>query len=134
MAKAATAHPRRSKADVQQEFRRIREEVAATRDARNAKVEEAARLEEAEVRQAVDVLSVEGVARSVSALSIQVSKALAEVSGDLIAEVTVGGSDRRKKEHSDRGGKDASPLTPVRRFVGQNAIVAPLRACWIGSI
>jgi colicin import membrane protein len=87
MAKAATAHPRRSKADVQQEFRRIREEVTDTRDARNAKVEEAVKFGEAEVRQAVDALSVEGVAQSVSALSIQVSKALAAVSGDLIAEV-----------------------------------------------
>ena len=87
MAKAAATHPRRSKADVQQEFRRIREDVASTREARNPKVEEAARLEEAEVRQAVEALSVEGVAQSVSALSIQVSKALAEVSGDLIAEV-----------------------------------------------
>ena len=88
MAKAAaTAHPRRSKADVQQEFLKIREEVATTREARNAKVEEAAKLKEAEVRQAVDVLSVEGVAQSISALSIQISKALAEVSDDLIAEV-----------------------------------------------
>jgi hypothetical protein len=41
---AAAAHPRRSKADVQQEFHKIREEVAATREGRNAKVEEAATL------------------------------------------------------------------------------------------
>jgi hypothetical protein len=88
MAKAAaTARSRRSKADVQQDFLKIREEVAATRDARNAKVEEAARLQEAEVRQAVDALSVEGVAQSISALSIQISKALAEVSDSLLAEV-----------------------------------------------
>lgn len=88
MAKAAaTAHPRRSKADVQQDFLKIREEVAATREARNAKAEEAAKLTEAEVRLAVDVLSVEGVAQSISALSIQISKALAEVSDNLIAEV-----------------------------------------------
>src|SRR5262249_3031509 len=59
----------------------------ATRDDRNAKAEEAARLKETEVREAVDVLSVEGVAQSISALGIQISKALAEVSDDLIAEV-----------------------------------------------
>ena len=88
MAKAAaTAHPRRSKADVQQEFLKIRDDVAATREARNAKVEEAAKLQEAEVRQAVEGVSVEGVAQSISALRIQISKALAEVSDELIAEV-----------------------------------------------
>ena len=88
MAKAAaTARQRRSKADVQEDFLKIREEVAATREARNAKVEEAANLKETEVRQAVDGLSVEGVAQSISALSIQISKALAAVSDDLIAEV-----------------------------------------------
>ncbi len=88
MAKAAaTARQRRSKADVQQDFLKIREEVAATREARNAKAEEAANLQESEVRQAVDVLSIEGVAQGISALSIQISKALASVSDDLIAEV-----------------------------------------------
>jgi colicin import membrane protein len=87
MAKAATARQRRSKADVQQDFLKIREEVAATREARNAKADEAANLNEAEVRQAVEALSVEGVAQSISALSIQISKALAAVSDDLIAEV-----------------------------------------------
>ena len=88
MAKAAaTAHPRRNKAEVQEEFRKIREEAAATREGRNAKVEGAANLREAEVRQAVDGLSVEGVAQSVSALSVQISRALAEVSDNLIAEV-----------------------------------------------
>lgn len=88
MAKAAaTARPRRSKADVQQEFLKIREEVAATREGRSARVEEAATLREAQLRHAVDGLSVEGVAQSISALSVQISKALAEVSDDLIAEV-----------------------------------------------
>jgi hypothetical protein len=72
---------------VQQEFHKVRDDVAATREARNVKVEEAARLREAEVRQAVDALSVEGVAQSTSALSVQISRALAEVSDDLIAEV-----------------------------------------------
>ena len=72
---------------MQQEFLKIREEAAATREGRNAKVEEAAKLREAEVRQAVDGLSVEGVAQSISALSVQISKALAEVSDNLISEV-----------------------------------------------
>ena len=87
MAKAAAARARRSKADVQQEFLKIREEVAATREGRNAKVEEAATLREAEVRRAVDDLSVEGVAQTISALSVQISKSLADLSDNLIAEV-----------------------------------------------
>jgi len=45
------------------------EEAVATREGRNAKVEEAANLREAELRQAVDGLSVKGVAQSISALS-----------------------------------------------------------------
>ena len=84
---AATTRPHRSKTDVQQEFLKIRDEVAATREGRNAKMEEAAKLKEAEVRQAADGLSVEGVAQRISALSVQISKTLAEVSDDLIAEV-----------------------------------------------
>jgi hypothetical protein len=88
MAKAAArSRPRRSKADVEQDFLKIREEVEATREARNAKVEEAAKLKETEVRQAVEILSIEGVAQSISVLGIQISKALAEVSANLIAEL-----------------------------------------------
>ncbi len=66
---------------------KVRDDVAATREATNAKVEETAKLREAEVRQAVDALSVEGVAQSTSALSVQISKALAEMFDNLIAEV-----------------------------------------------
>ena len=88
MSKAtAAARPRRSKAEVQQEFHKVRDDVAATREGRNPKAEEAARREEAEVRHAVDGLSVEAVAQSISALSVQISKALAQVSDDLVAEV-----------------------------------------------
>ena len=87
MAKAAAARPRRSQADVQQEFVKVRAEVTGAREGRNTKMEEAAKLKEVEVRQAVDELSVEGVAQSISALSVQISKALAEVSDNLIAEV-----------------------------------------------
>lgn len=88
MAKAAgPARPRRSKAEVQQEFLKVRGEVAAAREVRNAKLEETAKLMEVEVRQAVDALSVETVAHGISALSVQISKALAEVSDNLIAEV-----------------------------------------------
>ncbi len=80
------ARPRRTKGDMQQAFLRIREELAASADG-NTKIEEAAKLREAEVREAIEGLSVEGVAQNVLALSVQVSKALAAVSDDLVAEL-----------------------------------------------
>src|SRR5207249_3279380 len=46
-----------------------------------------AALRDSEVRQTVESLSAEGVAHSISALSVQISKVLAEVSDNLIAEV-----------------------------------------------
>jgi hypothetical protein len=87
MAKTAIARARRSKADVQQEFLKIREEATAERESKHPKIEEAAKLKEAEVRQAVESVSVEGVAERISGLSVQISKALAEVSEELSAEV-----------------------------------------------
>jgi colicin import membrane protein len=88
MAKAGSGtRPHRSKADVQQEFLKIRDEVAATREARNTKTEEAAKAREGEVRQAVEGVSIEGVAQSIAGLSVQISKALADVSEHLIGEV-----------------------------------------------
>lgn len=83
----ATVRPRRSKAEVQQEFLKVRDDVSAAREARNAKVEEVAKLTEAGVREAVEGLSVEAVAQSTSALSVQISKALGEVAENLIGEV-----------------------------------------------
>jgi hypothetical protein len=84
---AATPTPRRNKAEVQQEFAKIREESAAARENKNAKSEEADKLRETEVRRIAEDLSVEDVARSISALGVQISKTLADVSDDLIAEV-----------------------------------------------
>ena len=84
---AATPTPRRNKAEVQQEFAKIREESAAARENKNVKSEEADKLRETEVRRIAEDLSVEDVARRISALGVQISKTLADVSDDLIAEV-----------------------------------------------
>ena len=88
MAKATSlARPRRNKSDVQHAFAQVRDEVDAARDAKSVKADETAKLVQAEIRQAVEGLSVETAAQSVSALTVQISKALADVSEHLIAEV-----------------------------------------------
>lgn len=89
MAKATKAAPRpkRSKAEIEQEFSEIRDEVAAAREAAEPKREEQLRLREAEVRQAVEGISVEGVVQRISGLGLDVSKALSELSEKLVQEV-----------------------------------------------
>lgn len=79
--------PRRAKAEVEQEFAEVQREVAAARETADPKAEEAARLRAAEVRQSVEGFSVEAVVQKVSALGLDVSRALAEVSDKLVEEV-----------------------------------------------
>ena len=89
MAKATKTapQPKRSKAQVEQEFSEIRDEVAAGREAAEPKREEQLRLREAEVRQAVEGITVEGVVQRISGLGLEVSKALAGLSQKLVQEV-----------------------------------------------
>lgn len=87
--KAAKPAPRarRPKAEVQQEFEDVRQEVAASKETADAKQEEAAQFHAAQVRQAVDGVSVEGVVQNISALGLDISKALSDISGKLAQEV-----------------------------------------------
>jgi hypothetical protein len=85
---------RRPRAEVQQEFETIRAEADEAREAPDAKAEEAARIREVEVRQAVEGVTVESVVQRISGLGLEVSKALAEVSGKLVEEVNLLGSVR----------------------------------------
>ena len=82
----APARGRRSKAEVQREFEEVQEQVESRRET-DAKAEESARIREAEVRQAVNGLTVEDVVKGISGLGLEVSKALSELSGKLVAEV-----------------------------------------------
>lgn len=88
-AKAAKApvRARRSRTEVQQEFDHVSEQVEQARESADPKAEEAARRREAEVRQAVESVTVESVVQRISGLGLDVSKALAEVSGKLTDEV-----------------------------------------------
>jgi len=81
------ARPKRARAEVQREFAEIGEEVAVARETADAKAEEVRRLKEAELRQSVEGISVEGVVQRISALGLEIAKALSEISGKLVEEV-----------------------------------------------
>ncbi len=83
----AAIKPKKTKAELEQEFADIREEVEEAREAARPKVEEQLRLQEAQVRQAVEGLSVEGVVNRMSSLSLEASKSLAQLSDQLVQEV-----------------------------------------------
>ena len=87
--RAAKAPPRgrRSKAEVQEEFEAIQETVQRAREAPDVKGEEAARLRDAEVRQAVETVTVDAVVQKTSGLGLEISRALADLSGKLTEEV-----------------------------------------------
>jgi colicin import membrane protein len=83
----APVRARRSRTEVQREFDEVQEETQRARETPDAKGEEIARLRDAEVRQAVEDVTVDGVVQRISALGLEVSKALADVSGKLTEEV-----------------------------------------------
>jgi len=89
---------KRSKADLQREFEEIQQQTDAAREAPDAKADEVARIREAEVRQAVDGVTVEAVVKRISGLGLDVSRALADVSGKLTDEVQLLGSVREAVE------------------------------------
>src|SRR5271169_2162766 len=70
----AAARPKKTKAEIEEEFSEIRDEVEEAREGARPKVEEQLKLREAEVRQAVDGLSVESVVSRMSGLGLEVSK------------------------------------------------------------
>ncbi len=78
---------RRTKTEVQKEFAEIKAEVAAEHSAVDRKFEEAAKVQETAVRQAVEGLTVETVVREITTLSLEVSKALSSLSESLVREV-----------------------------------------------
>ncbi|MBE3132488.1 MAG: hypothetical protein IMZ55_03375, partial [Acidobacteria bacterium] len=87
MAKTTATRARRSKAETQQEFEDIRRQAAAERETADARADETARLKEAEVRQAVEGVTVERVIQDLAAVGLHVSKALGDLSARLAEEV-----------------------------------------------
>jgi colicin import membrane protein len=87
MAKATPSRTKRSKPEVEKEFNKIVDELSEQKESANPKIEELSRLRDSEIRQAVEGISVEGVVQKLSGLSLEISKALADLSGKLVAEV-----------------------------------------------
>jgi hypothetical protein len=81
------ARPKRSKAETEQEFTEIREELATARETLEPKAEEVRKAREIEIRTAVEGLSVETVVGEISNLGLEVSKSLAALSDHLVQEV-----------------------------------------------
>jgi hypothetical protein len=83
-----TPRTRRTRAEVQQELAEVEREAAAARESSDPKAVESAHHHEAEIRQAVEGVSVEGAVKTIASLNLEVSKALAELSEKLVGEVT----------------------------------------------
>ena len=78
---------RRSKQEVDREFSKIAEEVDKEREAGSQKAADLSKAREAELRQTVEGITVEAVVQKMAGLGLEVSKALADLSTKLTAEV-----------------------------------------------
>jgi hypothetical protein len=85
--KSAAKPVRRSRAEVEKEFAAIQRESDEARGEANPKLEEMARLREAEIRQSVEGATMESVVQRISSLGLDVSKALSSLAEQLTAEV-----------------------------------------------
>jgi len=79
--------PKRTKAETEQEFNEIQEELTLAREAVEPKAEEVRKARETETRTAVEGLTVEAVVGEISNLGLAVSKSLATLSGQMVQEV-----------------------------------------------
>jgi colicin import membrane protein len=89
---------KRSKAELQREFEQIQQQSDAERESPDVKAGEVAHIRETEVRQAVDGVTVDAVVQRISGLGLDVSRALADVSGKLTEEVQLLASVREAVE------------------------------------
>lgn len=78
---------RKSAAEVQKEFSAVRAAVEEEAQVADPKTAEAARLQEAEIREAAGGLTVESVTQKVSGLSVEISRALGGVGERLVEQV-----------------------------------------------
>ncbi len=78
---------RRTKPEVEKEFEQVRAEVEEARKQASPRDEEVTRFHETEVRQAVEGMTAESVVQRISALNVDISRALAGVAEQITAEV-----------------------------------------------
>src|SRR5258708_9841459 len=101
MPKAVTktvSRTRRPAAEVEREFKEIRQEVGAAQEAASAKADAMERLRETEVRMAVEGVAVESVVERISGLGVEIARALGGLSEKLVREVELLGSVREAVE------------------------------------
>jgi colicin import membrane protein len=87
MPKVTAQRAKRTKQEVEKEYSKIVEEVSAPKGAATMKAAELDRARETEIRNSVAGLSVEGVVQKITALNLEMSKALNNLSQKLIGEV-----------------------------------------------
>jgi len=78
---------KRPKAEVEREFAQVQAQVEQEREEASPKAEELAKVREAEIRRAVEGISVDNVVQNISSLGLNVSKTLASLSEQLAEEV-----------------------------------------------
>ena len=83
----APVRAKRARAEVQQEFEAVQQQVEQARESPDAKAQEAARAHDAEVREAVAGVTVEDVVGRLSALGLEVTRSMADISAKLTGEV-----------------------------------------------
>jgi len=83
----APVRPKRSKPEIQREFQEIQEQTVDARESADPKIDEASRRREAEVREAVDGVTVESAVQRISGLGLDIAKALSGLSVKLTDEV-----------------------------------------------
>ncbi len=104
--KSAVGRVKRTKAEVEDEFEKIRQESQQEKLEYNPKTAELARQREEEVKAALKEISSEGLVQRITVLGLEVSKALSDLSSKLTAENNFLGSLREaatieKKEIAD---------------------------------
>jgi colicin import membrane protein len=86
MPRPSPTRTRRTKAEVEREFTKLADDVAAQRAQADPKHEELARQREAEIRQTVGDISVAGIVQHLSSLGMEVSRTLSELSNGMVKE------------------------------------------------
>jgi hypothetical protein len=87
MPRIAPPRTRRSKQEIDREFAKVAEVVDKERETGSQKAADLIKAREAELRQSVEGVTVEAVVQKMASLGLEVSKALADLSARLTAEV-----------------------------------------------
>jgi colicin import membrane protein len=94
----APVRVKRPRPEIQHEFEEIQEQAAQARESADPKVDDAFRRRESEVREAVTNVTVESVVQRISAMGLDITKALSGLSGQLTEEVQLLASVREAVE------------------------------------